>query len=166
MLQNILVAHKDGQTIQEYTPSGILVRNISDSNGLFHAVERKDGTLAVSRQGPVHGVCVMSVDGQILGSYGNSTMGAGPGQMNTPSSLAVNKDGFVIVADSANNRILVLDPTLTEARPLLINITIFTPVGLSLDESVGRLYVGELYGSFRVLVIDNVFDLGAALFQQ
>jgi DNA-binding beta-propeller fold protein YncE len=85
--------------------------------------------------------------------------------MNGTRSLVVNKDGFVLVADRYNNRILVLNPTLTEARPLSINITINGPQGLSLDESVGRLYVGEWDSPYRVLVIDNVFDLGVALFQ-
>ncbi len=86
--------------------------------------------------------------------------------MNIPIGLAVDSQGFILVADSSNNRILVLNPTLTEARPLPLPLNetgvIQWPRGLWLDESRGRLYVGETDGQYRVLVFDNVYNISAA----
>lgn len=158
---NVLVAH--ARRIQEYRPSGSFVREIIDSNWLWHAVEHLNETIAVSRRGPVHGVFLMSVDGQILRSYGNATPGSGKGQMNKPLTMAVDKQGFILVAEHGNNRILVLEPTLSDARPLPLptHLTgqINGPMGLWLDEFSGRLYVGEQKSPYRVLVYDNVFNL-------
>jgi DNA-binding beta-propeller fold protein YncE len=82
--------------------------------------------------------------------------------MNGPRSLAVDREGFELVADSDNNRILVLNPTLSDARPLPLptnSSVLNNPVSLWLDESNGRLYVGEWQHPYRVLVFDNVFNL-------
>ena len=40
--------------------------------------------------------------------------------------------------------------------PLSVDGGIQRPMGLCLDESLGRLYVGELDGEYRVLVFDGV----------
>jgi hypothetical protein len=63
----------------------------------------------------------------------------------------------VLVADEHNDRILVLNPTLSEARPLPLPTgaggqPLNNPFGLWLDESRGRLYVGEYGTPYRVLV--------------
>ena len=81
--------------------------------------------------------------------------------MNEPRNLAIDSQGFILVADSANNRILVLNPTLTDARPLNVTVSISYPYGLWLDESRGRLYVGENGGQKRVLVYDGVYNIGS-----
>jgi DNA-binding beta-propeller fold protein YncE len=86
--------------------------------------------------------------------------------MCNPYSLAVDKQGFVLVADYSNNRIVVVNPTLSEARPLSLpidaNKPISQPLAMWLDESRGRLYVGEHGGQRRVLVFDNIFNFKAA----
>ncbi len=89
--------------------------------------------------------------------------------MSFPYRLAVDSQGFILVADMWNNRILVLNPTLSEARPLPLPLNetgvIKRPRGLWLDESRGRLYVGEDGGNYRVLVYDNVVNLSSAFTQ-
>jgi hypothetical protein len=53
---------------------------------------------------------------------------------------------------------------LSEARhlPLPTDATgqpLKSPYGLWLDEARGRLYVGEGYSPYRVLIYDNVFNI-------
>lgn len=83
--------------------------------------------------------------------------------MDNPGGLTMNSQGYMLVADFNNNRILALNPTLSEARilPLPYNETgtISKPWSLWLDESRGRLYVTENAGQNRVLVYDGVFNL-------
>ena len=59
--------------------------------------------------------------------------------MNYPGSLTTSKDGFVLAADERNHRILVLSPSLSEARPLSLNVDgeLRNPVGLCFDQSSG-----------------------------
>jgi DNA-binding beta-propeller fold protein YncE len=163
--KNVLVACDLG-SVQEYTASGSLVRTLTDSSSnLFHAVEINDGTLAVSRCSLKNQVCLMSINGTILKCFGTVASGSGPGQLNWPQGLAVDRNGNIAVADKNNNRILVLNPTLSEARnfSLSINTGVITnPRGLWLDESRGRLYVTEQNGQKRVLVFDNVYNLNEA----
>ena len=80
------------------------------------------------------------------------------GQMRYPTSLAVTKNDDILVADARNNRILSMNSSLSSAQQLTLSVDggIQKPWGLCLDESRGRLYVGEYDGSRRVLVFDGV----------
>ena len=48
-----------------------------------------------------------SKDGKFIKAWGK--MGSGPGEFNTPHSLAVDSKGHVFVADRGNNRIQIFD---------------------------------------------------------
>jgi len=150
---NILVPIQNQNKIIEYTPSGSVVRNITASNSLFHAVEVDNGIWAVSLRGPVHGIAMISTNGKVIKSFG-STAGSGLSQMNNPNGIAIDANGYFIVADQYNNRVLVVDPTLTRARQLIVPDTaqLSLPLVVALDQSLGRLYVGEGGGQNRVLV--------------
>ena len=52
-----------------------------------------------------HRVSVFQTSGEFVHSFG--TEGSGRGELNSPYGLAVDKDGFVFVCDSNNNRIQV-----------------------------------------------------------
>jgi DNA-binding beta-propeller fold protein YncE len=162
---NVLVACW-GSSVQEYTANGSLVRTLTDSgNNLYHAVETNDGTLAISRYISKNQVCLMSINGAVLKCFGTVASGSGPGQLNQPHGLALDRNGSIAVADMNNNRILVLNSTLSEARNFSLPINtgvIYNPSGLWLDESRGRLYVAEYSGQKRVLVFDNVYNLNEA----
>jgi len=149
---NILVVNRN--TISEYTPGGSLVRSVTDSNYIWQAVEVKNGVWVFSRKGPVHGIAMVSTNGTVIKSFG-STAGSGITQMNDPRSLVIDSHGYIIVADHGNNRILVVDPTFTVARQLLlpVNTSLQAPIALSLDQDKSRLYVGEDAGQYRVLVL-------------
>jgi sugar lactone lactonase YvrE len=155
---NVLVA-ADSRKIQEYTPNGTLVREVTLNAQLYQAVEVNSGTWAVSHKIPYNNVCLMSINGTVL--YCTAT-----GLLKKPASIAVDSQGYVLVADSGNNRIVVLSPTLSDARTLPLPIDppdqINYPLSLWLDEARCRLYVGESFDTNRLLVYDNVCNLGDA----
>jgi DNA-binding beta-propeller fold protein YncE len=135
------------------------VREISlqpDITNPWHAVQLSSGQFVVSHWGPGHRVSVVGVDGRIVCSYGGSP-GSGDKQLNTPRSLAVGESGCILVADQFNNRVVVMDSSLLQSHvlPLIIDGGLRAPWNLWLDQSHGRLYVGEYNGS-RVSVFDNV----------
>jgi len=158
---NILVAHNFEKKVQEYTPTGSLVREISDSSMLFQAVELSSGMWAVNTYGPIHGIFIESLGTRIRHSYGNQA-GSGAGQMNNTHGLTVDKCGYIIVTDSNNDRLM--NPSLTDARqlPLPISTKLQRPYPIILDESRhgGRLYVGEREGQNRLLVFDDAENIG------
>jgi hypothetical protein len=141
-----------------YSTTGSLVREIANINSyVWQAIELSDGTLAFSECGPVaHGVSLMSVDGSVLRSYDHGSQSV---QMSNPRSLAVDKRGFVVVADYSNDRLVVLNPTLMESHLLSLPVSpgITNPMGLCYDESRRRLYVGEWSGNKRLMMVDNVY---------
>ena len=67
--------------------------------------------------------------------------GSETGQLNEPQHLAVDKNGFIFVADAGNNRIVVLDSKLEWSRDLQIDVN--SPYSLCLDEQRNQLFVGE-----------------------
>lgn len=160
--RNVLVAYYELKMVQEYTPDGSLVRQIADGNSLWQAVELHSGKLVISRFGPVHGIATMTMNGQVSQSFGNQP-GSGNGQMNNPRCFIVDKGGYILVADYSNNRILVVNSYLTDARtlPLSVDTALQTPFATCLDQSRRRLYVGEWGGQKRLLVFDHVFNVGS-----
>jgi len=161
--RNVLVAYNYAKTVREYTSSGSLVRSFVDISGIYHALELANGTLAISRAGasatlPPQGIAIVSKSGQVILSYGNQS-GSGIGEMKNPRHLAVDKDGYILVSDCNNNRVMVVNPSLTVGRQLLLNTSTQSPTALSYDQSRGRLYVGELSGQMRLLVFDNVTNI-------
>jgi DNA-binding beta-propeller fold protein YncE len=92
-----------------------------------------------------------SPDGKLLLSWGEP--GKGPGQFVVPHSIAVDKQGRVLVADRHNNRIQIFDANgkyLTEWTDLILPTNIF----IDKDQAV---YVSEL--APRV----SIFDINGKL---
>jgi len=79
--------------------------------------------------------------------------------MDWPAGLAVDEDENILVADCNNNRLLVLDRSLTSAREMSVSVDVGLkgPYSLCYDKSRGRLYIGEWDGR-RVIVIDHLKD--------
>jgi len=157
---NLVVACDRANKLQEYTTHGSLVREISLQAGVtdpWHAIQLSTGDYVVSQCTSPGVVSVVGVDGQVLHSYGQSQT-SDVGQMSRPSSLAVTKNDDVLVADSSNSRILSINRSTGCVQELALSVHggINDPYGLCLDESRGRLYVGEYAGQQRVLVFDGV----------
>jgi len=158
---NVVVACRKADKIQEYTTHGALVREIclqqAGVTSPYHAIQLSTGHYVVSQFTSPGMVSVVGVDGQVARSYLPSRA-SDVRQMSCPTSLAVTKNDDILVADARNNRILSMNSSLSSAQPLTLPVDggIRLPRGLCLDESRGRLYVGEHGGSCRVLVFDGV----------
>jgi len=155
---NLIVACYRANKLQEYTAHGSLVREICLQAGVtspWHAIQLSTGDYVVSQWTSPGVISVVGVDGQVVRSYGQSQT-SDVGQMKRPSSLAVTKNDDILVADRDNNRILSINSSLGSIQELalLVDVGIQYPRGLCLDESRGRLYVGEEGGEHRVLVFD------------
>jgi len=159
---NVVVACWAAHKIREYTTHGALVREISlKQAGVlspWHAVQLSTGDYVVSECESPGAISVVGIDGQVVHRYCPSPS-SDLEEMKDPRSLAVTKNDDILVADSYNNsRILLVNSSLSSARKLALPDVdrIRYPRGLCLDESRGRLYVGEHRGSRRVLVFDGV----------
>jgi len=158
--QNLVVACRDANKIQEYTTHGSLVREICLHAGvtdLWHAIHLLSGDFVVSQYMSPGLVSVVGVDGKVAHRYGQS-QASYAGQMNKPTNLAVTKDDNILVADECNNRILSINRSTDCVQELALSVDggIQRPRALCLDESRGRLYVGEFGGHYRVLVFNGV----------
>jgi 6-phosphogluconolactonase (cycloisomerase 2 family) len=162
--------------IQEYnTTSGSLVREIS--------LELKDVKLS-----PLHAIQLMTSDHQfvmccynvtsesydvvevdterrqVVVSYTNQLKSTTQHKFSWPRHLSVDKNNeFILVADTDNNRIVILNRSLKcDARELNVMMSVDgglqRPRCLYFNSSQNRLFVGECNwsGQSRVLVFDNV----------
>lgn len=158
---NVLVTCSRVNQIEEYSTEGKLIRqiNLHQLGAIFplHCVQLSTEQFIVSHQ---HRVCIVDASGTLQRSYGSSIAGAADGELNYPVGLARIKNGCVLVADRCNNRIVLLDSSLTASRvlPLQFYGGMNNPWTLHFDESRGRLYVGEYDGS-RVLIFDHIVNL-------
>jgi len=144
-------------TLKEYTTHGSLVRDIILQSGVtdpWHAIQLSTGDYVVSQFTAPGMVRIVGVDGRVIESYGQSQT-SDVGQMKFPSSLAVTKNDDILVASQHNHRILSINRS-TGCVQELVDCRIYEPRGLCLDESRGRLYVGQVSGQRRVLVFDGV----------
>jgi hypothetical protein len=156
--------------IQEYnTTSGSLVREISlKSNDVelrpLHAIQLTSDQFVVSCwnvTNKVYDVVEVDTKGRVVVSYRNQLKSTTQHEFNDPCHLSVDKNNeFILVADTDNNRIVILDRSLKScAREL--NVTsvdggLQGPRCLYFNVSQNRLFVGEGEGQCRVLMFDNV----------
>ena len=70
----------------------------------------------------------------------------------------MTKNDKILVTDEPNNRLLSLNSSVSSVQELDLSVDggIKHPFGLFLDQSRGRLYVGECGGNQRVLAFDEV----------
>jgi len=158
---NLLVLSSGESKLQIFTTHGTLLQNIqlqADIGCPRNAVQLPTGQFLVSHHGPLHRVCLVGVDGAVVRSYGEQE-GSELMQMNAPRGLAVDREGRVLVADWYNDRLLVIDESLSSAHEMSVSVDggLERPYGLWFDQSRRRLYIGERNGG-RVIVIDNLKD--------
>ena len=145
---NVLVTCPDVKKLKEFTTNGKLLRQIKLPQEVvspWHAIQLSSGEFVV-RHGdstaPVNRVCLIDCDGHVVKSYGGSA-GSGSQQMNAPAHLAVDRNGFVFVADHNNRRVL-LSPDLTYVREVVSREQLkWKPWRLYLDVDRRRLYIAD-----------------------
>jgi hypothetical protein len=165
---NLLVACLHANVIQEYTTTGSLIREIclKSREVVFrplHAIQLHGDQYVVSywsETGKVFDVVEVNGNGRVLVSYTNRLQSTTQHRFDWPRHLSVDrKNDCILVADSDNNRVVILNRSLNcSAREL--NVTevedgLKTPSCLHYDTVQNRLFVGEQSGQ-RVLMFDNV----------
>jgi len=161
---NLIVVSGDKCKLQIFTTRGTLLQDIqlqADIERPWHAVQLPASSqFLVSHTrllpGLLHRVCLVGVDGAVVRSYGGQ-WGSELTQMNWPRCLAVDREGRVLVADAGNNRLLVIDQSLSSAHEMSVSVDggLNGPTSLWYDQSRRRLYIGERHGG-RVIVVDNL----------
>ena len=139
---NVIVASWDPEKIFEYTSAGILVREIVDINlvNLQHAIQMEgDKFLVCLSEATHHRVCLIDNTGRVIKCYGGNE-GSGIGHFNLPNYLAIDRNGFIFVADYNNNRTVQLNSSL---KYIGETVGIHQPWRILLNEERGRLYVIE-----------------------
>jgi len=166
---NLLVVSQVERKLQIFTTHGTLLQNIQlqdDIERPRNGVQLPTGQFLVSHSGSSHRVCLVGVDGAVVRSYGGQ-QGSELTQMNGPAGLAVDREGRVLVADEHNNRLLVMDQSLSSAREMSVSVGegvdegLKGPRSLWYDQSRRCLYIGEWCGG-RVIVIDSLKDFTAS----
>ena len=137
---NVIVAyiHK----ILEFSSFGNLVGGTFNANliKLHHAIRMDGDKFLVCHAGiTLNRVCLINNTGSLINCYGGNE-GTGIGQLNYPRHLAIDRNGFIFVADRENNRIVQLNSSLEYIGE---TVGIQEPETILLDEENGRLYVIE-----------------------
>ena len=149
--------------IQEYTTDGRLIRQISLDDSIhcpIHCVQLSTGNFVVSYYALLirfhaamqYRVCIVDTSGDIIQFYGGSPL-SGIVQHNCPCQLTVDIHDNILFADTLNNRLQLLSPTLTCLGDIEIpGHQPIAPDSPYLDELNHRLYIGECW-SERLFVL-------------
>jgi sugar lactone lactonase YvrE len=154
---HILVTLFSSNTICQYTTYGQLIHTINletSKEAPQHSVKLFSGHFALCHLGSrQHRVCIVDTTGHIVYSYGGSE-GSSAGQLNVPCYLALDKRGYLYIADYNNEKIKMLSPTLTHLGDItLLEHQLRRQTCMHLDELNGRLYFGEGRDEKRVFVL-------------
>jgi len=147
---NVLLSTYYDSCVSEYTPGGSLVRAMTYTNHTLQAMEVVSGLWAILSPSSL---CTVLTNGTVTKCF----------RPVTGSSLrffTIDTHGYYLIVDYANSMLIMVDPSLTDAHQLQlpVNPALRSPISLSLDQSSGRLYVGEYDGvRNRVLAFDGIW---------
>jgi len=158
----IVVSHRERKLLI-FTTHGTLLQDIQLLDGIdspWHAVQLPATSQFLVTDvfgGSLHRVSLVGVEGAVVRSYGEQA-GSDLKQMDNPRGLAVDREGRVLVADMGNNRVLVIDQSLSSAHEMSVSADggLKGPCSLWYDQSLRRLYISEWGG--RVIDIENLKD--------
>jgi len=148
---NVIVTCRLVHKVKEFSSRGVLLRQIilpDDFINPMHTLQTRSGQFIVchgmSRDDPVHRVCMISADGRhIVHSHGGQR-GSDTGQYDMPLRLAVDDNEFVFVVDVNNRRVTLLSPTLEYVRQVVSRDQLkWHPRRLYLHQQQRLLYVAE-----------------------
>lgn len=113
---NVILTVQDKHMLLEYSSDGKLVRDIKLPECIdpWHSIKVLNDCYIVSHGtlvDPLNRVCLVNMKGKVEKSFGGK-IGSTEDQLNMPFYLAVGSNGYVMVADLRNNRVLLLDSDL------------------------------------------------------
>ena len=140
---SLLVTCGEARMVKEFSTDGKLLRQIELPQNVipWHTIQLSSGEFLVcydttDDDDPVGSSCVYIRDsnGHVVKSYG--------GPRDVPVHLAVDRNGFVFVADMVNCRVLLLSPSLDYVSEVALRQRLkLDPLRLFLDVDRRRLYV-------------------------
>lgn len=155
---NIVVCLTEENQIQEFSCNGELIQTVqlhplASIRQPCHALKTTDRHFVICHgndEDVTHRVCAINSDGVLLKSYGKKK-GSDKQQMNRPVYLTEDANGNVLVADTKNSRILLLNSALDFQRELISATNksnnsgggLRIPNRICLDEEHNRLFVGD-----------------------
>jgi len=151
--------------IKEFSTHGVLMHVLTLPEEVvspLQTIQLPSGHFLVcqgERCDEIHRVCLLGPDGHVVRAFGGAK-GSGSQQFNVPGRLAVDKNGFVFVADVDNCRVSLLSPSLAYVRQVMSREQLQElPFRLHLDSDNRRMYVavnsfdGQKYTAGRVSVV-------------
>jgi len=147
---NVLLTCTEACKIKEFSSHGNLLGEVTlcdDVVNPWHTMELITGQFIVCHSNfcaDVDRVCKISADGcYVIHSHGGKP-GSDADQYNQPFHLAVDNNGFVLVAEFGNRRVKLLSPTLNYVREVVSPKTLkWGPDKLCFDATRRRLYVAD-----------------------
>src|SRR6218665_1507991 len=148
---NVVLSVYWERVLKEYSPDGQLLReiNLTDMGNPNprHAIKLANGNFLIcctSSGNVLHTVCKVDADGKLERSF-DGNCGSTIAQLTNPVYLSVDGNGFVMVADRNNSRVVLLDSDLQFKREILSRKRhgLQWPKRILLDESTGRLIVPD-----------------------
>lgn len=145
---HLLVTCTISGRLLELNPGGKTIRTIildSDIRKPIHSIQLACGDYVVCCCGDkegLHRVCIVNQEGRVERSYG-STSGATERQLSWPTHLALDRDGFIFVADRNNARIVLLSPSLEFASLVLPNELQRRTNHVYIDDKANKLYASS-----------------------
>ena len=159
---SVYVEHK----VKEYSADGLLIRevnlySVAGHPHPHHAMKLANGDFLVCcprLEHDQHTLCTVDADGKLKRSF-DGKCGSTFAQLKYPFYLSVdgNACSFVMVADTMNCRVLLLDSDLQFKREILSKEShgLRRPTKILLDESNGRLFVADNeLNNQRILIFD------------
>jgi len=145
---SVLVTCCKVRIIKEFTTHGQQIRKVQLPGSITsprHTVQLSTGELVVCHgdtNDSIHGVSLIDSGGQVVRSYGG-LKGSSTRQVSAPTHAAVDSDSFVYVADRDNGRVLLLSPSLSYIREIVMlrHKLKSGPERLCLDHDTKCLYV-------------------------
>lgn len=151
---NVILTVFETNKLNEYTSDGELIRKVhlSADAGIvhpWHAIKLCSDRYLVSHgslfhKDPLHRVCVVDDEGDIRLSFGGKK-GSTKRMMDGPMQLIVDRNGYIVVNDTRNARVLLLNPNLDYVQELVPSETglLRNPRCICFDETNDRLLVAD-----------------------
>ena len=155
---HVIVTNKLSNNLYEYTSTGELRRQIALKGNVgnpWRAVHMDRDQFLVCQAGENdwHRVCLIDNRGNLIKSFG-SKHGSGIANLSYPYRLVVDRNGFILVADYCNSRVVLLNKQLEYVKnivPISMKLSLFFV--LFLDEDNGRLYLSD-YNNSKLAIFD------------
>ena len=143
---NVLVCSQTLKKLVEYTDTGTILREIPLPSGIDYplgSIQLDNNQFFVSHGGNMQRVCLVDDKAQLIKSFGG-TPGSGSGQLNSPYRFVVDQNGFVLVADFSNHRVVLLNAQLEYVKDLIpTSAGGQSTFAIALDEFTGKLYLAS-----------------------